>query len=66
MRMVLCIFGNQNFLSLLYYLDDQLVFMPTEELALERLELVFNTTWNMLAMKFLGHIIDESGVLDDA
>ncbi|RXN32851.1 interleukin-1 receptor accessory -like 1-A isoform X3 [Labeo rohita] len=41
MRMMLTIFGDQNFISLLCYLDDVLVFAPTEELALERLEMVF-------------------------
>ncbi len=33
MRMMLTIFGDQNFNSLLCYLDDVLVFAPTEELA---------------------------------
>lgn len=41
MRMMLSIFGDQNFLSLLCYLDDVLVFAPTEDMALERLEMVF-------------------------
>lgn len=41
MRMMLSIFGDQNFLSLLCYLDDVLVFAPNETLALERLQMVF-------------------------
>lgn len=38
MRMM-TIFGDQNFLSLLWYLDDLLVFAPDEKMALERLEM---------------------------
>lgn len=41
MRMMTAIFGDQNFLSLLCYLDDILVFAPHEQLALQRLEMVF-------------------------
>lgn len=37
----MAIFGDQNFLSLLCYLDDILVFAPNEQLALQRLEMVF-------------------------
>ena len=79
MRMMTSIFGDQNFLSLLCYLDDLLVFAPTEELALERLELVFSRLrlhnlklaqkkcWLLRrSVKFLGHIIDGSGVSTDA
>lgn len=78
MRMMTSIFSDQNCLSLLCYLDDLLVFAPTEELALERLELVFSRLrlhnlklapkkcWLLRrSMKFLGHIIDESGVSID-
>ncbi|KAJ8009202.1 hypothetical protein DPEC_G00086450 [Dallia pectoralis] len=78
MRMMTSIFGDQNFLSLLCYLDDLLVFAPTEALALERLELVFSRLrlhnlklapkkcWLLRrSVKFLGHIIDESGVSTD-
>lgn len=42
MRMTTCIFRDQNFLSLLCYHDDLLVFAPTEELARVCLELVFS------------------------
>jgi hypothetical protein len=42
MRMMTSIFGDQNYLSLLCYLDDILVFAPDERVALERLEMVFN------------------------
>ena len=78
MRMMISIFGDQNFLSLLSYLDDLLVFAPTEALALERLEQVFGRLrlhnlklapkkcWLLRrSVKFLGHIIDESGVSTD-
>lgn len=78
MRMMISIFGDQNFLSLLCYLDDLLVFAPTEALALERLEQVFSRLrqhnlklapkkcWLLRrSVKFLGHIIDESGVSTD-
>lgn len=41
MLMMLTIFRDQNFISLLCYLDDVLVFAPTEEIALERWEMVF-------------------------
>ncbi|KAL7877507.1 hypothetical protein SRHO_G00041500 [Serrasalmus rhombeus] len=40
MRMMLAIFGDENFTSVLCYLDDLMVFAPTEQLALERLEKV--------------------------
>lgn len=78
MRMMTSIFGDQNFLSLLCYLDDLLVFALTEALALERLELGFSRLclhnlklapkkcWLFRSsVKFLGHIIDESGVSRD-
>ena len=39
MRMMLSIFGDEN---LLCYLDDLMVFAPSERLALERLEMVFS------------------------
>uniref|UniRef100_A0A669C967 Gypsy retrotransposon integrase-like protein 1 n=1 Tax=Oreochromis niloticus TaxID=8128 RepID=A0A669C967_ORENI len=78
MRMMTCIFGDQNFLSLLCYLDDLLVFAPSEELALERLGMVFSRLrqhnlklapkkcWLLRrSVKFLGHIINESGVSTD-
>lgn len=74
MRMMLCIFGNLNFSSLLCYLDDLLVYASTEEQALERLETVFQRLrlHNLKlspkkchlmrsSVKFLGHIIDGSG-----
>lgn len=78
MRMMTGIFGDQNFLNLLCYLDDLLVFAPTKKLALERLELVFSRLrthklelapkkcWFLRrSVKFLGHIVDEAGVSTD-
>ncbi|KAL1248013.1 hypothetical protein QQF64_023389 [Cirrhinus molitorella] len=42
MRLMMHIFGDQNFLTILCYLDDLLVFAPNESVALKRLELVFS------------------------
>lgn len=78
MRMMLSIFGDQNFTSLLCYLDDLMVFGPTEQIALERLEMVFSRLKDhnlklapkkchflRRSVKFLGHVISESGVRTD-
>ncbi|CAL9689220.1 unnamed protein product [Knipowitschia caucasica] len=78
MRMMTSIFGDQNYLSLLCYLDDLLVFAPDEETALKRLEMVFSRLrvhnlkllpkkcfFLRRSVKFLGHIVDESGVSTD-
>lgn len=78
MRMMTSIFGDQNFLSLLCYLDDLIVFGPDEKTALGRLEVVFSRLrannlklapkkCNFLrkSVRFLGHVIDESGVSTD-
>lgn len=78
MRLMMGIFGDQNFLTILCYLDDLLVFAPNESLALERLELVFSRLrahglklapkkCYMLrrSVRFLGHIINERGVTAD-
>ena len=78
MRMMTSIFGDQNYLSLLCYLDDLLVFAPDEETALQRLEMVFSRlrSHNLKlapkkcfflrkSVRFLGHMVDESGVSTD-
>ena len=78
MRMMLSIFGDQNFLSLLCYLDDVLVFAPTEEVALERLEMVFERLqvhnlklapkkchFLRRSVRFLGHIVSAEGIATD-
>uniref|UniRef100_A0A3Q1FAW3 Gypsy retrotransposon integrase-like protein 1 n=1 Tax=Acanthochromis polyacanthus TaxID=80966 RepID=A0A3Q1FAW3_9TELE len=78
MRMMLSIFGDENFSSLLCYLDDLLVFAPTEQQALERLETVFSRLKNhklklapkkchllKRSVRFLGHIISADGVRTD-
>ena len=78
MRMMLSIFGDENFTSLLCYLDDLLVFGPNEQIALERLEMGFSRLKNhnlklapkkchflRRSVKFLGHVISESGVQTD-
>ena len=78
MRMMLSIFGDQNFLSLLCYLDDVLVFPPTEDLALERLEMVFGRLkehnlklapkkchFLQRSVRFLGHIVSAEGIASE-
>lgn len=78
MRMMMSIFGDENFTSLLCYLDDVMVFAPSEQLALERLEMVFSRLrHNNLKLapkkchlmrktvRFLGHVISEAGVQTD-
>ncbi|KAI4883964.1 hypothetical protein NFI96_008254, partial [Prochilodus magdalenae] len=78
MRMMMSIFGDQNFSSLLCYLDDLLVFAPTEKVALERLQMVLSRlaehnlklspkkcSFLQRSVRFLGHIICEEGVQTD-
>ncbi|KAL1274223.1 hypothetical protein QQF64_027037 [Cirrhinus molitorella] len=42
MKMMVSIFGDLNFSSLLCYLDDLLLFAPSEQEAVERLEVLFS------------------------
>lgn len=78
MHMMLNIFGDLNFTSLFRYLDDLLIFAPTEEEALSRLRVVFQKLrannlkispkkYHLLrsSVKFLGHINDQNGVAVD-
>lgn len=78
MPMILSTFGDLNFSSLLCYLDDLLAFASTEDEALQRLEVVFQRLRDhnlklspkkchlmSSSVKFLGHIIDGSGVAGD-
>ncbi len=78
MRMMLTIFGDQNFLSLLCYLDDVLVFAKSEDESLARLEMVFQRLkehnlklspskcqFLRRSVKFLGHVISQSGISRD-
>lgn len=78
MHLLMNIFGDQNFLTLLCYLDDILVFAPNEEEAIKRLEMVFGRLrerglklapkkchFLRRSVKFLGHIVDENGVATD-
>lgn len=78
MRMMLNIFGDQNFSSLLCYLDDLLVFAPTEEVGLQRLEMVFSRLqqhnlklaqkkchFMETSVRFLGHVVSEAGIATD-
>ncbi|KAL7880623.1 hypothetical protein SRHO_G00028770 [Serrasalmus rhombeus] len=75
MRMMLSIFGDLNFSSLLCYLDDLLVYAPNEEESLKRLEVVFlrlrlhnlklspkKCHLMQASVRFLGHYIDSNGV----
>lgn len=78
MRMMLSIFGDENFTSLLCYLDVLMVFASTEKQALKHLEMVFSRLrkhklklaakkCHLLrrSVKFLGHVICEDGVMKD-
>lgn len=78
MRLMMGIFGDQNFLTLLCYLDDVLVYAPNEAEAIKRLEIVFSRLrahglklapkkCQLLrrSVKFLGHVVDETGVSTD-
>lgn len=78
MHMMTNIFGDQNYLSLLCYLDDLLVFAPDEATALQCLEMVLNRlrSHNLKlapkkcfflrkSVRFLGHIVDEAGMSTD-
>ncbi|KAI2666765.1 Retrovirus-related Pol polyprotein [Labeo rohita] len=77
MRLMMGIFGDQNFL-MLCYLDDLLVMAPCEEKALERLEMVFERLsahglklapkkcyFLRRSVKFLSHVVNEHGIATD-
>lgn len=75
MQMMLSIFGDLNFSSLLCFLDNLLVFAPSEEEALKQLEVVFSLDvqqskactkkCNFLrcSVMFMDHEVDAGGVL---
>ena len=78
MRMMMSIFGDENFGSVLCYLDDLMVFVPSESVALQRLEMIFSRLSShnrklapkkcfflRRSVKFLGHIICEKGIETD-
>lgn len=78
MRMMTGIFGDMNFTKLLCYLDDLLVFAPSEDEALSRLHTVFQRLReNNLKLapkkchllqqqvRFLGHVVGGGGVSVD-
>lgn len=78
MRLMMSIFGDQNFLTLLCYLDDVLVYASNEAEALRRLEMVFSRLRDhglklapkkcqflRRSVKFLGHVVDSKGVSTD-
>lgn len=76
--MMMSIFGDENFSSLLCYLDDLMVFAPDEVTALQSIEMVFSRlrSHNLKlapkkchllkrSVKFLGHVICADGVRTD-
>lgn len=76
---MLTIFGEENFLSLLCYLDNILVFSRTEEESLCRLEMMFQRLkehnlklsppkghFLRRSVKFLVHIISQDGIVSDS
>lgn len=78
MRCMMSVFGDQNFLTLLCYLDDLLVYAPNEAEALRRLEMVFSRLQAhrlklaprkcelpRRSVRFLGHVVDDNGVATD-
>ncbi len=78
MRIMTSIFGDENFLSPLCYLDDLIVLSPDKKTALDFLKIVFGrlSIYNLKlapkkchlmrkSVKFLGHIIDQTGVSTD-
>ena len=78
MRLMMGIFGDQNFLTLLCYLDDVLVYASNEAAAITRLETVFSRLREhglklaphkcqllRRSVRFLGHVVDERGVSTD-
>lgn len=78
MRMMMSIFGDENFSSVLCYLDDLMVFAPSESVALQRLEMVLlrlshhnlklapkKCCFLRRSVKFLGHIVCEEGIKTD-
>ena len=78
MRVMDKVFGDQNYQTLLIYLDDILVFGATVQETLERLDMVFSrlSQYNLKVkpekchlfhrrLRFLGHIISEDGVSPD-
>lgn len=78
MRMMMSVFGDLNFSSLLCYMDDLLVFAPSEVEALSRLETVFSRLrannlklsqkkchFLRRSVRFLGHVVSSDGVSVD-
>ncbi|XDV11309.1 hypothetical protein PO909_000279 [Leuciscus waleckii] len=78
MRMMMSIFGDENFSSVLCYLDDLMVFAPSESVALQRLEMVLlrlahhnlklapkKCFFLRRSVKFLGHVVCEEGIKTD-
>ena len=77
-RLMMAILGDQNFHTLLLYLDDILVFAENHDQMLERLDLVFTrlelhglkikpskTHLFKPSVKYLGHVVQEDGVSPD-
>ena len=77
-RLMERIFGDQSFQSLLFYLDDIIIFSSSFEEHLKRLELVLTRVQNnhlklklskchffQTEVKYLGHVVSASGVATD-
>lgn len=73
------IFGNQNFLSILCYIDDLIIFGPNEQIALDHLEMEFGRLQThglkfapkkclllRESVKFLRHVINKDWVSTDS
>lgn len=71
------IFGDGNFTSLIDYLDDIMVYVPTEDITLLCLQMVFARLKQhnlklapkkcfllRRTVKFLGHVVSEDGVFE--
>lgn len=78
MRLMDKVFGDQNFQSMLIYLDDILVFGSTYQETMDRLRLVFQRLQKVnlkvkpgkcfffyQKLRYLGHIISEDGISPD-
>ena len=78
MRMMDMVFGDQNFQTVLIYLDDILIPASSFEQMLERIDMVFTRLEKVClkvkpdkchffkpSIKFLGHIVSEKGIATD-
>ena len=77
-RLMTTVLGDENYSSLLIYLDDILVFLQTYEEMLQRLDMVFTRLrehglrvnsnkcqFFRKEVKYLGHVVSAEGVATD-